>query len=190
MADAHHPGASVIWPEAIREHWKLFLVEGFVLVGLGVGAILVPVFASLAVAIFLGWLFLIGGAVGAATTFMHRHAPAFWWGLVSAVVTLIAGIVLVAWPIGGVISLTMVLAAYLVADGIASMLFAYEHRGQMSGRWGWLFFNGIIDLFMAGIIVWLLPGAAFWVLGLILGIDFVFGGTSLIAMALAARQRA
>jgi uncharacterized membrane protein HdeD (DUF308 family) len=41
---------------------------------------------------------------------------------------------------------------------------------------------------MAGIIVWLLPGAAFWVLGLILGIDFVFGGTSLIAMALAARH--
>ena len=190
MADVHHPGTSALWPQSIREHWKLFLIEGIVLVLLGVGAILIPVLASLAVAIFLGWLFLIGGAVGAATTLMHRNAPGFWWALVSAIVTLIAGFVLVAWPLGGVISLTMVLAAYLVADGVASMLFAYEHRGQLQGRWGWLFFNGVVDLFMAGIIVWLLPGAAFWVLGLILGIDFVFGGTSLIAMALAARHPA
>src|SRR5262249_25728050 len=160
MADVHHPGTSAIWPVSIREHWKLFLIEGIILMVLGAGAILIPVLASLAVAIFLGWVFLIGGAVGAVTTLMNRHAPGFWWSLVSAIVTLIAGLVLVAWPIGGVISLTMVLAAYLVADGIASMLFAYEHRGQLTGRWGWLFFNGVIDLFMAGIIGRLPSGVA------------------------------
>jgi uncharacterized membrane protein HdeD (DUF308 family) len=188
MVEVQHPGTTAIWPESIKGHWKLFLIEGIVLVLLGIGAILIPVLASLAVAIFLGWLFLIGGIVGAVTTLMSRHAPGFWWSLASAIVTIIAGLFLVGWPFGGVVSLTVVLAAYLVADGIASMLFASEHRAQLPSRWGWLFLNGVIDLLLAGIIVWILPFGAFWALGLIIGIDFIFGGSSLIAMALAARH--
>ena len=187
MVDVH-PAPAEFWSQSVKEHWKLFLVEGIVLLLLGVGAILIPVLASLAAAIFLGWLFLIGGVVGAVTTLMARHAPGFWWSLVSAVVTIVAGLFLVGWPITGAVSITIVLAAYLVAEGIASMMFAYEHRGQMSGRWGWLFLNGVIDLAMAGIIVWLLPLAALWALGLIIGIDFIFGDASLIGMAFAARK--
>jgi uncharacterized membrane protein HdeD (DUF308 family) len=187
MVDVH-PGPAALWPESIKNHWKLFLVEGIVLAFLGIGAILVPVVASLAVSIFLGWLFLIGGIVGAVTTLMGRHVPGFWWSLISAIITIVAGLYLVGWPFTGAVSLTIVLAAYLVAEGIASMLFAYEHRRQLTARWGWLFVNGIIDLFLAGIIVWLLPFAAVWALGLIIGIDFIFGGASLIGMALAARD--
>ncbi|HYK78573.1 MAG TPA: HdeD family acid-resistance protein [Micropepsaceae bacterium] len=186
MADVHP--ASALWPESIKGHWKLFLIEGIVLVILGIGAMLIPIVASLAVAIFLGWLFLVGGIVGAVTTLMGRNAPGFWWSLISAAITIIAGLYLVGWPVAGAVSLTIVLAAYLVAEGIASMLFAYEHRRQLPARWGWLFLNGIIDLFLAGIIVWLLPLAAVWALGLIVGIDFIFGGASLVGMALAARD--
>ena len=186
MVDVHP--ASALWPETIKSHWKLFLVEGIVLVILGIGAVLIPMLASLAVSIFLGWLFLVGGIVGAVTTLMGRHVPGFWWSLISAAITIVAGLYLVGWPVAGAVSLTIVLAAYLVAEGIASMLFAYEHRGQLPARWGWLFFNGIIDLFLAGIIIWLLPFAAVWALGLIIGIDFIFGGASLIGMAFAARD--
>jgi uncharacterized membrane protein HdeD (DUF308 family) len=191
MVEVNHPAPSTaIWPQAIKEHWGLFLVEGIVLLFLGAAAILVPVLASLAVAIFLGWLFLVGGVVGLVTTLMHRRAPGFWWSLVSAVVTITAGLLLVGWPVGGAISLTVVLAAFLVADGIASMMFAYEHRAQMSARWGWLFLNGVIDILLAIVIVWLLPAGALLALGIIIGIDFIFGGSSLIAMALAARHAA
>ena len=187
MVDAH-PASTALWPGSIKSHWKLFLVEGIVLLILGVGAVLIPVVASLAVSIFLGWLFLVGGIVGAVTTLMGRHAPGFWWSLISAAITIVAGLYLVGWPFAGAVSLTVVLAAYLVVEGIASMLFAYEHRGQLSSRWGWLFLNGVIDLFLAGIIIWLLPLAAVWALGVIVGIDFIFGGASLISMALAARN--
>ena len=187
MADVH-PTPGAFWTKSIKSRWKLFLVEGIVLIILGVGAVLIPVVATLAVAIFLGWLFLLGGIVGAVTTLMGRHVPGFWWSLVSAVITIVAGLYLVGWPFAGAVSLTVVLAAYLVAEGIASMLFAYEHRGQLSSRWGWLFLNGVIDLFLAGIIIWLLPLAAVWALGVIIGIDFIFGGASLIGMALAARD--
>jgi uncharacterized membrane protein HdeD (DUF308 family) len=190
MADMH-PSASVpIWPVSIKDHWMLFLVEGIILVALGMAAILVPAVASVAVALFLGWLFLIGGIVGAVTTMMHRRSAGFWWSLLSSIVTIIAGLLLVGWPVGGAVSLTLVLAAYLVAEGIASMMFGYQHRGELPGRWSWLFLNGAIDVVLAALILWLLPVSALWALGLFLGIDFVLGGFSLIMMALAARSAA
>src|SRR5882757_5119593 len=117
-----------LWPESIKDHWTLFLVEGIVLVVLGMAAILVPAVASLAVALFLGWLFLIGGIVGAVTTMMHQRSAGFWWSLLSSIVTLIAGLLLIGWPVGGALSLTLIMAAYLVAEGIASMMFALAHR--------------------------------------------------------------
>jgi uncharacterized membrane protein HdeD (DUF308 family) len=58
----------------------------------------------------------------------------------------------------------------------------------MTRGWPWLFVNGIVDLIMAGIIIWLLPVAAFWALGIIIGVDFIFGGSSLIGMAVAAKS--
>ena len=77
--------------QAVREHWKLFLIEGVVLVVLGILAILIPMAASIAVTIILGWLFLVSGVVGLVTTFWARHAPGFWWALVSAVLATAAG---------------------------------------------------------------------------------------------------
>src|SRR5690348_15037935 len=92
---------------SMQEHWVLFLVEGIILVILGLAAIVVPPLATLAVAIFLGWLFLISGVVGLVTTFWMRHAPGFWWSLLSAVLGIVAGIVLIGWPVSGAISLTL-----------------------------------------------------------------------------------
>ena len=183
-----HPGA--IWPEAIKQHWSLYFIEGIVLTFLGLAAVLVPVLASLAVAIFLGWLFLMGGVVGAITTLAHRHAPGFWWSLLSAIATIAAGVVLVSYPLGGAVSITIVLAAYLVAEGIASMMFAVRHRDRMHSGANWMFFNGALDIVLAVAIVWLLPVGALWALGIFIGIDFLFGGAALVAMSLEARHAA
>jgi len=172
----------------IHDVWRVFLVEGIILLLLGAGALLIPAIASVAVAILLGWLFMIGGLVGLATTVMGRKAPGFGWALVSSLVTIAAGVFLVLWPLSGVISLTLVLAVYLAADGVISIFFAIDHRRQMTQRWGWLLLNGILDLVMAAVIFMVLPGAAFWVLGILIGVDFVFAGASLIAIALAARR--
>jgi hypothetical protein len=43
--------------KSVRDHWVLFLVEGIVLFILGFLAIVIPPLATLAVTIFLGWLF-------------------------------------------------------------------------------------------------------------------------------------
>src|SRR5215831_9667552 len=100
--------------QSIREHWVLFLVEGIVLVLL----------AALAVALVLGWLFLISGIAGLVTTFMARHAPGFWWSLISAVLGIAAGLVLLARPVLGAVSLTLLLIVFFIIEGVASIMYA------------------------------------------------------------------
>jgi uncharacterized membrane protein HdeD (DUF308 family) len=117
-----------------------------------------------------------------------RQAPGFWWSLVSAILGIAVGIVLLLWPLSGVLSLTLVLIVYFVIEGVASIMFALEHKRELSGRWGWMLASGIIDLILAAIILAGLPGTAAWAIGLLVGIDMVFGGSAVIAMALHARE--
>ncbi len=175
---------------AIRAHWTLFLFEGIVLIILGAAAIVVPVIATLAFTLVIGWLFLISGGVGLVTTFWMRNAPGFWWALLSAVIAIAAGIILIRWPINGSLSLTLVLIAFFVVEGIATLMYAFDHRAQLTGRWGWMLASGIVDLILAGIIFAGLPESATWALGLLVGINMLFGGTAMIGMALAARHSA
>lgn len=174
----------------VHEHWKLFLIEGIVLVVLGVAAVAIPPLATIAVTILLGWVFLLSGVAGLVTTFMMRGAPGFAWSLVSAILGIAAGIVLLVWPLSGVLSLTLVLIAFFFIEGVASILFALDHKREISGRWGWMLVSGVIDLVLAAIIFAGLPGTAAWALGLLVGINMVFGGTALIAMAMHARNAA
>jgi uncharacterized membrane protein HdeD (DUF308 family) len=172
---------------SLREHWVLFLLEGIVLLLLGAAAIVIPPLATLAVAIFFGWLLLISGIAGLVTTFWARRAPGFGWSLFSAVIGIIAGAVLIGWPVGGALSLTVVLVVFFIMEGIASIMFALDHRRELSGRWGWMLMSGIVDLVLGAIIFLGLPGTAAWAIGLMVGINLIFGGAALIGMALHAR---
>jgi uncharacterized membrane protein HdeD (DUF308 family) len=174
--------------QSVREHWVLFLIEGIVLVVLGILAILVPPLATITFTLFLGWLFLISGIMGLITTFWARHAPGFWWSLLSAVLAIAAGIVLLAWPVSGAVSLTLLLIVFFIIEGVLSIMYALEHKKELSGQWGWMLASGIIDLILAGIILVGLPGTAAWALGLLVGINMLFGGSALIAMALHAHK--
>jgi uncharacterized membrane protein HdeD (DUF308 family) len=173
---------------SLREHWKFYLIEGIILVALGVVAVVVPQVATVAVTILLGWVFLISGIFGLFTTFWMRGVPGFWWSLLSAVLAIVVGVMIGVWPIGGAISLTYVLIAFFLVEGVASIMFALEHRRDLRGAWGWMLVSGLVDLALGGIIVAGLPGAAEWAVGLLVGINMVFGGAALIAMALRARR--
>jgi len=183
-------GADSDFSSALKQFSTMFMVEGVILVILGVLAIAVPVIATVAVTIFLGWLFLISGVVGLVTSFWARQAPGFWWSLLSAVLALVVGGMLVARPVVGAVSLTFVLIAFFIVEGVLSILYAIEHRRELSGRWGFMLASGIVTLILAAIIIMGLPETAAWALGLLVGIDMVFGGAALISMAVAARGAA
>ncbi len=127
---------------SLHAHWVLFLIEGIVLVVLGMAAIVLPPLATFAVAILIGWLLLVSGIVGLVTTFWMRHAPGFWWSLFSAVLAVAAGFVLLRWPLSAVLSLTLVLTVFLLLEGVASIMYALEHRRELSGRWGMMLVSG------------------------------------------------
>jgi uncharacterized membrane protein HdeD (DUF308 family) len=183
----------------MHDHWFLFLVEGVALIVLGLLAVMVPSIGTSYVTVAVGWLFLGSGALGLATTFWARHAPGFWWSLVSAVLAILVGVVLIAnksqelyggllgWPFETAGPLRLILVLFFLVEGGASIMFAIEHRRQFSGRWAWMFASGIIDIVLASIIIFDLPGTSAWTMGLLVGINMILGGVALIAMGLHAR---
>jgi len=183
--DAESVGAAAA--RTVRDHWQLFLLEGIALIVLGLLALAAPAFASLAATIFFGWLLLISGLIGLIATIRARHAPGFVWSLLSALLAIGAGVLLLGAPLQGTLSLTGIVIAFLLVEGIVSIIYAFEHRSSQSGRWGWMLASGVLDLILGAILLSGLPGTAFWALGVLIGINMVFGGTSLIAMALHAR---
>jgi uncharacterized membrane protein HdeD (DUF308 family) len=184
---------------SIHDHWVLFVVEGLALILLGLLAIVVPSIASVNVTVVLGWLFLVSGAVGLATTYWARQAPGFWWSLVSALLAIFVGVVLITnkpetlyggmegWPFAEAGPLRLILALFFLVEGGASIMFAFEHRRQFSGRWAWMLASGVVDIVLASVIIFDLPGTSAWTMGLLVGINMILGGFALIAMGLHAR---
>ena len=176
--------------EAVKSHCKAFLFEGILLVVLGVAALVLPPLASLATAIFLGWMFLISGIGWLIATYWARNTPGFWWSLISAALAVLAGGILLARPVQGVLTLTIVLGAYFLAEGVTTIMYALEHRRELSGRWSWLLISGLVDIAISFMVIAGLPSSAEWAIGVLVGINLLFGGASLIGIALAARKGA
>src|SRR5208337_160884 len=170
-----------------RHHWKLQLIEGIILILLGFVAVFVPF--GLGISIFV-WLFLIGGITGLITTLVMWNATGFWWSLLSAVLAIGTAIVLFAIPELAIVGFPLLLLAFLVLEGIVTVMLALEHWRQLSGRWGWMLASGIVDLSLDVFIVIGLPATAPWALGLILAVNLIFGGGAMIGMALAGRDHA
>jgi uncharacterized membrane protein HdeD (DUF308 family) len=184
------PGPEGAIVNSLRAHWKFFLIEGIVLLILGAIAVGVPPVATVAVELFVGWLILLSGVLGLVMTFQTRGSPGFGWSLLSAVLGIVVGIVLVMWPLSGVLTLTVMLTVFLTLEGVASIMYALAHRRESSSRWELMLVSGIVDLILAGLILAGLPGTAAWAIGLIVGINLLFGGVALVAMALQARGSA
>jgi len=174
---------------AFHAHWKLFLAEGLVMMVLGLLAIAVPEVASLAITIFIGWLFFIGGIFRTVSLVQHRNMPGFGWSLATALLAIALGLVLLLRPIAGVLTLTIALVAFFIIEGITAILLALEHRKHLPS-WGWVLFSGLVDLLLALLIWDGWPSSAAWAIGLLVGINMVFSGLSLVMTAIAARTMA
>ena len=131
--------------------------------------------------------FLFEGIVLALLGLAAMIVP-LWWSLFSAALAVLAGGILLAKPEQGILTLTIVVGAYFLAEGVVTIMYALEHRRELSERWSWLLISGVMDLLIAFIIVAGLPDSAQWAIGLLVGINLVLGGASMVGMALAARK--
>ena len=174
--------------DTVRLHWQLFLAQGIIMLVLGVLAIIWPGISTIAVDIYVGWLFLISGIVGIFTMFLARDVQAFLWMLLTAALSLFVGIMLVWHPAQGAVSLTMVLTAFFIVEGIFQIVASLSYRDVFPGQWRWMLASGIADLVLAGIIIAGWPGTAGWALGLIVGVNLITSGAAITTVALAARS--
>jgi uncharacterized membrane protein HdeD (DUF308 family) len=171
--------------EALSRNWGWLLALGILMIILGVFAIAAPQVATIAVPLTLGWILVISGVGEGIHAFMARGWRGFLLELLSAILYLVVGILLLTNPLKGALALTILLAGFLIVEGVFKIVTALrvrEHRG-----WGWLLASGIISVIL-GLMIWAeWPASGLWVIGLLVGIQLVFTGWALVMLSLAAR---
>ncbi len=173
---------------ALRAHWRLFLFQGVVMIVLGCLAIAEPYLSTIAVDYYIGLLFLVNGIVGLIAMFAARDVPAFLWTLLTAALSLAIGVMLIWKPSEGAMSLTIVLTAFFIVEGIFQIVVAFAYRDAVPNSWGWMVASGIIDLILAALIIFSWPVSASWFLGLLVGINLLTSGIAIVVMAFEARN--
>jgi len=171
---------------ALRAHRIGFRNTGLVLIVLGGLAILLPLAAALAINLLLGLLLLASGVAMGVQALRSMGAARFWWHLGLAVLYGLMGVVLLLDPLQGVVTLTLLLAALLLFEGVVKIALALPMRGV--NGWLWLLFSGVITALLGGLILSGLPGSAAWALGLIVGINLLITGVSLVSLATAVNR--
>jgi uncharacterized membrane protein HdeD (DUF308 family) len=172
--------------DVLRHNWGWLLVLGLLQIVLGATAICVPMIGTVASALFVGWLFLVAGVAQVVHAFQGRGAKGFFLHLLSGLLYLAAGALIVLYPMGGALTLTVFLAAFLLVEGGVRMWLGLHLRPGEG--WGWVLVSGVLGMF-AGAMIWSeLPSSAVWALGTLVGINFLFSGVSLFSLALRARN--
>lgn len=172
----------------LHTYWGLFLFQGVVMVILGILALVWPFIATIAIDIYVGWLFLISGIIGLIVMFAARDVPAFLWTLLTAALSLAVGVMLLWKPVEGAVSLTIVLTGFFIAEGIFQIAASFTYRDVVPGSWAWMLLSGICDLALAAIIVFSWPVSAVWTLGLLVGINLITSGFAIFIAAIEARS--
>jgi uncharacterized membrane protein HdeD (DUF308 family) len=152
----------------------------------GLIAIALPLISSIGIVILLAWVILFAGLSHLVFAFHSRGAGSVLWQILLAVLYVVAGIYLLIHPLLGVVSLTLVLAVFLVLEGIVEIALYFGLRGVHHS--GWVLLDGIITLIL-GVLIWRQwPSSSVWVIGTLIGISLIFSGISRIMLSLAARH--
>jgi uncharacterized membrane protein HdeD (DUF308 family) len=174
--------------DSLATHWRLIMAQGVIMVILGMLALAAPAFATLAVDIYVGWLFFFSGILGLVAIFSGRHPTRFRWGMVTAVLSLLVGVMLIWKPVEGALSLTMLLTAFFIVEGLFQATSSVAYRESMRSTWGWMLASGIADLALAAIILLSWPMSVGWALGIIAGVNLITSGWAIAMAGLAGRE--
>lgn len=171
---------------AMRRNWIWLLILGIALMVLGTIALVTAVPFTVASVLLFGVLLVTGGLLHAFQAFGARDWTGVAVHLVLGLLYLVVGGVLMANPIGGAVSLTLVLGIFLLAAGIFRAVLALQMRPARN--WGWLLLSGVIALVLGLVILAGWPGTGLWVIGLFVGIEFLVSGWGLVMFALGSRS--
>ena len=169
-----------------REEWRSLALTGGIIAAIGVLAIVLPYATGIALTYVIGALLILGGLAHAG----HAYAAHSWkgsvWQASLAVVSILAGILFLANPVVGLLSLTVLVIAFLFVDGMVELGTSLRMAGE-TGR-GWIAASGVLSLVLA-IFLWSgFPVDAVWVVGLVIGVSLLTTGLSMVAVAFGGRR--
>ncbi len=160
---------------------------GWFTVIIGVAAILLPFIATLTIQAIIAIVLIIAGVTHLIHAFQVHKAKGMVLGILGGLLYGAAGLLLIFFPMRGALSLTVLLAILFLFSGVFKILLAMQIRGQMN--WDWLMYSGFFSILL-GIIIWLsLPEAARWAIGLLVGIELIFSGISMLMIARAINKQ-
>jgi uncharacterized membrane protein HdeD (DUF308 family) len=163
--------------------WSIFL--GILLFVAGLLSIAVPFFASIAASVFFGWLILLAGIAHLIYAWSERGSGAVLWQILIGVVYVIAALYMLVLPVAGVVALTLVLTFYITLEG-AFGLAVFALRRRLPGSF-WFLADGLISLFVAGLIFFHWPSSSFWAVGTLVGISLLFSGIARLTFSIGPR---
>jgi uncharacterized membrane protein HdeD (DUF308 family) len=174
--------------EHMRSHWLWVLLLGVLLTVFGTAAIVVPsvtVGTTFAVTIFLGVLLMVGGVASIVSAFWIGKWSGFLIQLLVGLLYLAGGFMMTENPLVSAVTVTVFIAVSFIVLGIFRSVGALSLRYP---QWGWSLLNGVVTL-LAGIIIYRqLPSDAFWVIGLLVGLEMLFNGWTWIMLAIVLRN--
>jgi uncharacterized membrane protein HdeD (DUF308 family) len=169
----------------LRRSWGWYLVFGIVLIVLGTIALGSALLMTIASVLFFGWILIVGGVMEVVHAFWHKRWGGFFLDLLTGILYVVAGWMMVTNPGGSAVLLTLLIAMFLVFEGVFRIVAALAVRYP---HWGWLLLNGIISLLL-GLMIWRQwPYSGLWVIGLFVGIEMLLNGWSLVMLSLAGRN--
>lgn len=157
--------------ESIRRRSLWYLIQGLLLVVLGVAALMSPFLASSVTMFFLGWLLVIAGFAQAIGLISASEVHYFWFQLISAVLAVLVGWIFLTRPEAGLLAASLLMVVYFMVDGIQRVIFSLMVRPLRN--WGWMLASGVMGIALSLILAMNLPGAAGWLIGVLLGIEMI-----------------
>ena len=169
--------------DEIRRSWGWFLGLGIVLIILGAIAIGSAFLMTIASVFLFGWILIIGGVMEVVHAFWHKRWAGFFLDLLTGLLYVVVGWMMVNNPQESALLLTLLIAMFLVFEGVFRIVTAITVRYP---HWGSVLFNGIISLLL-GILIWRRwPVSGLWVMGLFVGIEMLLNGWSLVMLSMTA----
>lgn len=173
---------------AIKKASGWYIAMAVVFIILGVFSIVEPGVAGLAVAFLVGWLLIFGGAAHLLVTFSGGGVARVIWQLILGVIYIVGGVYFLTHPLLGLGTLTLLLAGIILAEAVLEFIVYFRTRNE--GGSGWRLANGLITLFLGGLIWFHWPSSSVWAIGTLVGVNLMMTGISRLMLGTAARRLA
>lgn len=181
-------GSSESTSNTLQANWRWLAVAGVLIALFGLVATLAPFFTGLSISLLLGILLVVSGVLHFVGVFSASGWTGAIWQIFLGVVTLGAGLLIFFNPLAGLLTLTLLVIAYLLVSGVVEIVMGLRLRDEPNWFVGVV--SGSIGVLLA-VMLWVgFPSTALWAVGVLFGVNLLVTGATMAIFAYSARNAA